>query len=507
MSVTCLTLFLKRRSIVRSLSKKSKIIMIVIFLCSSKSSHPLPLRVVFFVEPYQSMYMSTDQGNANRSRRSSMLIEDRAIIHQSDYGFSYLKLIFVGILFTISLLSFVTQTELTSLLYTKYGFNEPILLLFLTHGFWWILWPLQFLSIAVFKTIKRYINYKRGYEELNRNNSVKKWKGFRRAIASSIKAQHQNIFHTAELTTSANIPDYKIIYSDSKKSFKYYTEFLHSEAFMYVFKMATILSLILNVAGVTWYVAMSLSTGSDVTAIYNCSAFTAYIFAIPFLKERFSWIKANSVITAIGGVFVVAYMGKTSVDDGTNDYPHRLLGNFIILIGAIMYGLYEVLYKKWCCPPSELVSARRQATFSNFIMCLIGISTFFIMGLCLVVVQLSGYHRFEFPTASTEIIVMLVSIAANHIFSVCFLGLMSLTSPVFSSVASLLTILIVGGFEWAFRGIVITFAQIIGYVFILVGFTLLTYASWNEISQEDINDNDYITDTESTYSVSSYQNA
>lgn len=451
------------------------------------------------------MYMSTqEEGRSFYQPKNTIMDQEMNSANHLGYGFSYLKIVFVLILFLISLISFVTQTELTSVLYTKYGFNEPILLLFLTHGFWWCLWPLQFMFIAIFKTLKRYVNYKRGYEVII-NGQPKKWRGFRRSIASSIKAQHQNVFHTAELTAAANIPGYKITYTDPKKSFRQYKEFLHSEAIQYVFKMAAILSIILNVAGVTWYVAMSLSTGSDVTAIYNCSAFTAYIFAIPILKERFSWIKANSVVIAISGVFIVAYMGKRSMENSSNNYQHRLLGNFIILIGAIMYGLYEVLYKKWCCPPTELVSARRQATFSNFIMCLIGISTFVSMGLVLLIVQITGIHKFAFPIKATEVIIMLTSIFSNHVFSVCFLGLMSLTSPVFSSVASLLTILIVGAFEWIFRGIVITLAQVIGYIFILAGFSLLTYASWNEISQEDTDDNCYITDSESTYSVSSNQ--
>lgn len=415
------------------------------------------------------------------------------------YGFSYLKIVFVVTLFFISLLTFVVQTELISILYSSYDFDEPILLLFLNHGSWWLLWPLQFCSISIFKAVKRYILYKKGYTSFN----GKRWKGFRKALASSIKAQHQNIFHTAELTTQANIINYELLYKDPKKSFKFYTEFFTSDAILYVFKMSALLSVILNIAGVTWFIAMGLSTGSDVTAIYNCSAFTAYIFAIPILKEKFSWIKANSVITAISGVFVVAYMGKSS-NGSENDYPHRLFGNFIILLGAVLYGLYEVFYKKWCCPPSEIVSARRQATFSNFIMCLIGINTLIIMGMGIFISEITGFHHFKLPSNSIALLYMVLSIISNHLFSVSFLGLMSLTSPVFSSVASLLTILIVGIFEWTFRGIVITVAQIGGYFLIIIGFSLLTYASWSEISNEDVDD-DYITDTESTYSTSSLQ--
>lgn len=420
------------------------------------------------------------------------------------YEFSYLKIAFVVVLFVVSLFSFVTQTELTSLLYSSSGFNEPILLLYLTHGTWWLLWPLQFFSVGVFKAFKKWLLHHRGYASVD----GRRWKGLRRAFASSVKAQHQNIFHTAELTALPNIAGYEILYKDPKKSFKFYSQFFKSTAIWYVFKMSALLSVILNIAGCTWYLAMSLSTGGDVTAIYNCSAFTAYIFAIPILKEKFSWIKANSVIIAVAGVFIVAYMGRSSTSTSDPDsgtvYPHRLLGNFIILLGAILYGLYEVFYKKWCCPPSELVSARRQATFSNFIMCLIGLNTFFIMGVGMLVCEISGFHHFEIPTHGKAMLYMITSIISNHLFSVSFLGLMSLTSPVFSSVASLITILIVGIVEWLFRGIVITFYQIIGYILIIVGFALLTYASWSEISQEDVDD-DYITDTESTYSSASSQ--
>ena len=454
-------------------------------------------------QPFMPLTVPKTSSAGARSRRSSM----RVIDNESQvpaYGFSFLKIVFVIALFLLALITFVVQTELTSLLYSKFDFDEPILLLFLNHGSWWFLWPLQFVSIAIFKTVKKYINHIRGYQTLN----GKPWKGFRKAFASSVKAQHQNVFHTAELTTQANNADYEIIYTDSKKSFKYYKQFFTSAAFWYMFKMAALLSIILNVAGVTWFVSMGLSTGSDVTAIYNCSAFTAYVFAIPILKEKFSWIKANSVITAVAGVFVVAYMGKssTSEDPNNNDYPYRLIGNVIILFGAILYGLYEVFYKKWCCPPTELVSARRQATFSNFVMCLMGINSLVSVGFLILIAQLTGIHHFNIPTEPKVWLYMISSIVANHLFSVSFLGLMSLTSPVLSSVASLLTILVVGVFEWKFRGIIITFAQIIGYFLIIVGFALLSYASWNEISQEDMDD-EYITDAESTYSTSSSQAA
>ncbi|KAG7701730.1 hypothetical protein KL929_000933 [Ogataea haglerorum] len=434
------------------------------------------------------------QKNHRQLRGSFGASQDiRSMRSMHQYSFSYMKIVFVVTLFVTSLIAFVTQTETTAYLYNELKFGEPILLLLITHGSWWILWPLQFTGIATYKTFRRYLRHKHGYQDAN----GKHWKGIRRAFASSVKTQHKNIFHSAELTVRANQKGYEKEFGPH--SFKRFSQFFKSQAIRYIFRSTLGLSVILNTAGITWYIAMGMSTGSDVTAIYNCSAFTAYMFAIPILGEMFSLIKLGSVVLAIAGVMVVAYSGK---DRDAGNYPHRLQGDIIILIGAILYGLYEVLYKKKCCPPSNEVSARRQATFSNFTMCLIGISTIILVIIPVAIVQLLGWHRFAFPTSGAQWLYIFLSTISNLIFSVSFLALMALTSPVFSSVASLVTILLVGIVEWLLWGISISLPQMLGYLLVVGGFGLLTYASWNEISEEDTADELIDTDTESVMSTS-----
>lgn len=424
----------------------------------------------------------------SETQRLRETLEAQHVGPPHDYGFSYVKIGFVVALFGLSLVSFVTQTELTSVVYAQYAFNEPVLLLYLTHASWWMLWPCQFVAVGIYKATKRFFNRSKTGQPT--------WRGWRRAIASSIKVQHRNVFYSAELTAKQNVAGYSMAYEDPKRSFKTYAEFVHSQAITRLVRACFALSTVLNIAGATWYVAMGLSTGADVTAIYNCSAFTAYVFGIFMLGDRFSIVKASAVAVAVGGVFVVAYLGGTST---TGTYPNRLLGNMIILAGAILYGLYEVLYKKMACPPSNEVSARRQATFSNFVMCLIGIATFVILTPILLVVEISGIHHFAIPTDPKALMCIFLSVFANQVFSVTFLGLMSLTSPVFSSVASLLTILVVGIYEWMFRNVTITAGQLLGYFLIMTGFLLLTLCSWNEITAEDRDDLDegLETDTES----------
>ena len=45
---------------------------------------------------------------------------------------------------------------------------------------------------------------------------------------------------------------------------------------------------------------------SDLTAIYNCSAFFAYAFSVPLLKEPFRRDKTAAVLVAIAGVLTTA---------------------------------------------------------------------------------------------------------------------------------------------------------------------------------------------------------
>lgn len=133
-----------------------------------------------------------------------------------------------------------------------------------------------------------------------------------------------------------------------------------------------IITCALTVAGSTWYIAVSLTTPSDLTAIYNCSAFFAYAFSIPLLGERVKTEKMVSVAVAIMGVLIVAYgdgagsrepvekAGKRDEVGGST----RIVGNVIIGVGSVLYGFYEVLYKKMACPP-EGTSSGRSVIFAN----------------------------------------------------------------------------------------------------------------------------------------------
>jgi len=131
----------------------------------------------------------------------------------------------------------------------------------------------------------------------------------------------------------------------------------------------------LTIAGSTWYVAVNMTTPSDLTAIYNCSAFFAYVFSIFMLKERMRADKIISVVVACVGVLIVAYGDRGTVEKGQEEAAaNRTLGNLIIGVGSVIYGFYEVLYKKAACPP-EGVSSSRTIIFANAMGTGFGVTT------------------------------------------------------------------------------------------------------------------------------------
>lgn len=272
----------------------------------------------------------------------------------------------------------------------------------------------------------------------------------------------------------------------------------------YFIKMTAFVTCALTIAGGSWYVAVNMTTPSDLTAIYNCSAFFAYAFSVPLLKEKLRWDKSFAVLVAIVGVLVVAYGGKSipidsNTEDPEKDAENRLLGNIIIGIGSVLYGLYEVLYKRLACPP-EGTSPGRGMIFANTFGTLIGGFTLSVLWIPLPILHYTGLETFQLPRGE-QAWMMVISVLANVTFSGCFLILISLTSPVLSSVAALLTIFIVAIVDWLITNKPLSPGAIIGGLLIIGAFGLLTWSTYKEMQEDrsktevdlvesDISDND-----------------
>lgn len=191
-------------------------------------------------------------------------------------------------------------------------------------------------------------------------------------------------------------------------------------------KMTAFVTCALTIAGGSWYVAVDLTTASDLTAIYNCSAFFAYAFSIPLLHEKVRWSKILAVGVAIAGVLVVAYGDTTPAKHGgksgggtggdktppeANEASNRALGNLVIGVGSVLYGFYEVLYKKVACPPDGC-SPGRGMIFANTFGSLIGSFTLLVLWIPIPILHFLGLETFELPRGE-QAWMMGISVLAN----------------------------------------------------------------------------------------------
>lgn len=172
----------------------------------------------------------------------------------------------------------------------------------------------------------------------------------------------------------------------------------HKSPVGYMLRKTAIVTTALTIAGGSWYYAVGMTTASDLTAIYNCSAFFAYAFSIPLLGDKLRFDKAFAVAVAIVGVMTIAYGDSKQAEKGASpdEANNRAVGNIVIGIGSVLYGLYEVLYKKMACPP-EGVSPGRGAIFANTFGSLIGCFTLLVLWIPLPILHFTGLEVFAWP--------------------------------------------------------------------------------------------------------------
>jgi drug/metabolite transporter (DMT)-like permease len=157
---------------------------------------------------------------------------------------------------------------------------------------------------------------------------------------------------------------------------------------------------VLTVSGMSWFLSLGLTTPSDLTAIYNCSTFFAAAFSVPLLRQKLGRVSIAAVALSIAGTFIIAYGNTTaSHAQGTSSQvgTSRLLGNVIALVGAVAFGLYEVLFKKWACS-SQPLSPQASLHLTFAASALTGIYTLATFWAVLIVLHILDIEPFVFPS-------------------------------------------------------------------------------------------------------------
>ncbi|KAF2014927.1 hypothetical protein BU24DRAFT_349228 [Aaosphaeria arxii CBS 175.79] len=366
---------------------------------------------------------------------------------------------YAGIFLALSLISFTVQTETAVYIQHELKWNKPYCMLYMTHGSWVLLWPVQLLLLRLQHWDTPWNTFWRRHVQLLRQ--------------TALMVQHGTLHPSIRQSQASPVP--------------------------YMVKMTAFVTCALTVAGGSWYIAVNWTTASDLTAIYNCSAFFAYAFSVPLLHEKLCMKKVGAVAVAIVGVFIVAYGDQTPAKHGnqsgggaggdkappSHEADHRALGNLVIGVGSVLYGLYEVLYKKLACPPDGCAPGRGMI-FANLFGSLIGTFTLCVLWIPLPFLHFMGWEIFELPHGE-QAWMMAISVLANATFSGSFLILISLTSPVLSSVAALLTIFIVAIVDQLLPPPLnspLTPAALVGGLLIIGAFLLLSWATYQEMDEE-----------------------
>ncbi|KAL2021850.1 hypothetical protein VTK56DRAFT_6624 [Thermocarpiscus australiensis] len=393
---------------------------------------------------------NTDNGHPARAFRSRSPASAARLEARRRYTYAAFFLL-------TSLVSFTAQTELAAYVQHDLGWDKAYCMLYLTHGSWALLWPLQLLWLWL----------------RTRQRQRQPWRQFWRAHVRMIRATAVMVERRVPAPAGLGVAGAQ--------------GYGHSP-WPYLIRTTAFVTSALTVAGLSWYLAVSMTTPSDLTAIYNCSAFFAYAFSVPLLNERLRFDKMLAVAVAIVGVLVVAYGdGNSSTDSDepgdTLDPGRRFMGNLIIGAGSVLYGLYEVLYKRFACPP-EGTDAARGVIFANTFGSLIGCFTLFVLWIPLPILHILGLETFEIPTGQTAWL-LFISVLMNMMFSGSFLVLISLTNPVLSSVAALLTIFIVAVVDWCWTGQPLSAAAVLGGMLIVTAFGMLSWSTWKELNEEE----------------------
>ncbi|KAJ6789063.1 hypothetical protein PWT90_00365 [Aphanocladium album] len=364
------------------------------------------------------------------------------------------KYTYAAFFLVVSLISFCIQTELSAYIQKELGWGKAYCMMYFTHSSWVVLWPAQLLILRLQKLDQPWPVFWRRHKQLLKTTAL------------MVEMQTLDVFGTTLQYSARSV--------------------------RYMLRITAFITTALTVAGLSWYVAVSLTTPSDLTAIYNCSAFFAYAFSVPILREPLRLDKSVAVLIAIFGVLVVAYgdtgapatgeVGKSGSEPDASA-ENRFLGNMVIGFGSVLYGLYEVMYKRFACPPDG-VSPGRGMIFANTFGSLIGIFTLTVLWIPLPLLDMFGIEEFVIPDAHTCRLI-LMAVLCNAIFSGSFLVLISLTSPVLSSVAALLTIFIVALADWALTGNPLSGAAMLGGSMIVVAFFALSWSTYREMMEHE----------------------
>ncbi|OCF39537.1 hypothetical protein I317_06646 [Kwoniella heveanensis CBS 569] len=210
--------------------------------------------------------------------------------------------------------SSAAQTEFANHVSKDLGYDKPYFTFYLTHSTFTLIFPLHLLLLRLLKP---------GVPPTEYMDSIRHTLAEQLAIIPSLSNGHSNGNGNGSSADKLEIVTWR--------------EILPGWA-----RKVTWLTLFLSIPAISWYIAMTLSPPVDITAIYATSSFATYGFSLLLLGTPLSKVTVGSIGLAFAGVVVISLDGMGS---GEGNLAGRVIGDGVMLFGAIVLGLYEVVYK------------------------------------------------------------------------------------------------------------------------------------------------------------------
>lgn len=288
-------------------------------------------------------------------------------------------------------------------------------------------------------------------------------------------------------------------------------------------------SVLVYVVVYTWYLSLSRTFVSVNTAIYNSSCVFVFVFSVAVLKEKVSLLKIVAVVCCLGGVVMLCVDGLSSDDKSTkkkgggDDAKNDVWGYVLVIVSTMLYSLYEVLFKRWGSyketQPTLVVAERSSINYDEhdrdnyhdhdhddqhyheeeeeagasgkssgreqmwkrlkvvehtmLFIGLLGVWTILLAWPGIIIVDKTGIESFELPHGKS-LQGILITMGLDALFNCLLILGIVISSPLFISVGSLLTIPASVVSDWLLHGTVLPILSYMGMLAIVVGFLLLT---------------------------------
>ncbi|WVQ96094.1 hypothetical protein IAU59_003195 [Kwoniella sp. CBS 9459] len=231
--------------------------------------------------------------------------------------------------------SSAAQTEFANHVSKDLGYDKPYFTFYLTHSTFTLIFPLHLLLLKFLKP---------GVPTAEYLDSIRHTLAEQLAIIPSSTTTSYSSSSSGNSNSNSNGHSHGHDHGNgaSSSSANKYETATWRDIVPGWSRKVTWLTLFLSIPAISWYIAMTLSPPVDITAIYATSSFATYGFSLLLLGTPLSKVTVASIGLAFAGVVVISLDG---MGNGKGNLAGRVVGDGVMLFGAIVLGLYEVVYK------------------------------------------------------------------------------------------------------------------------------------------------------------------